>query len=78
MTGELVHLELHTPDRSAARSLYRELLGWRAAPVAGTYAARAHFPGLIVIFTLPLSVVAGSCSAFTIIRQTPPSGLRIR
>ena len=39
MTGELVHLELHTPDRSAARSLYRELLGWRAAPVAGTYAA---------------------------------------
>jgi predicted enzyme related to lactoylglutathione lyase len=31
----VVHLELHTRDRAAARSLYRELLGWRAATVAG-------------------------------------------
>jgi predicted enzyme related to lactoylglutathione lyase len=37
VSAQLVHLELHTPDRSAARSLYRELLGWRAAPVAGAY-----------------------------------------
>jgi uncharacterized protein len=29
----LVHLELHTRDGAAARSLYQELLGWRAAPV---------------------------------------------
>jgi len=35
----LVHLELHTRDRAAARSLYRELLGWRAATVAGSYLA---------------------------------------
>jgi predicted enzyme related to lactoylglutathione lyase len=35
----LVHLELHTPDRAAARSLYRELLGWRSATVAGSYVA---------------------------------------
>lgn len=37
MTAPLVHLELHTTDRVAARSLYRELLGWRAATVAGSY-----------------------------------------
>ena len=37
MTGQLVHLELHTTDRSAACSLYRDLLGWRAAPVADRY-----------------------------------------
>ena len=37
--AQLVHLELHTPDRAAARSLYRELLGWRAATVAGSYVA---------------------------------------
>jgi uncharacterized protein len=35
----LVHLELHTRDRDAARSLYQELLGWRAATVAGSYLA---------------------------------------
>ena len=35
----VVHLELHTRDRAAARSLYRELLGWRAATVAGSYLA---------------------------------------
>jgi predicted enzyme related to lactoylglutathione lyase len=35
----LVHLELHTPDGVAARSVYRELLGWRAATVAGSYLA---------------------------------------
>jgi predicted enzyme related to lactoylglutathione lyase len=34
----LVHLELHTRDGAAARSLYHELLGWRAAPV-GPYLA---------------------------------------
>jgi predicted enzyme related to lactoylglutathione lyase len=39
MTAQLVHLELHTPDRGGARSLYRELLGWRAAPVGGRYLA---------------------------------------
>ena len=39
MTPQLVHLELHTRDRAAARSLYRELLGWRAATVAGSYVA---------------------------------------
>jgi predicted enzyme related to lactoylglutathione lyase len=33
----LVHLELHTRDRAAASSLYRELLSWRAATVAGSY-----------------------------------------
>jgi predicted enzyme related to lactoylglutathione lyase len=33
----LVHLELHTRDRAAASSLYRELVGWRAAMVAGAY-----------------------------------------
>jgi len=38
-TARLVHLELHTPDRAAARALYRELLGWRAATVAGSYVA---------------------------------------
>jgi uncharacterized protein len=37
--GQLVHLELHTHDRAAARSLYRELLGWPAATVAGGYVA---------------------------------------
>ena len=36
---KLVHLELHTGDQAGARSLYRELLGWRAAPVAGSYMA---------------------------------------
>ena len=35
----LVHLELHTCDRAAASSLYRELFGWRAATVAGSYLA---------------------------------------
>jgi uncharacterized protein len=35
----LVHLELHTGDRAAARSLYAELLGWRARTVAGSYLA---------------------------------------
>jgi uncharacterized protein len=39
MTAQLVHLELHTTDRVAARSLYRDLLGWRAATVAGSYVA---------------------------------------
>jgi predicted enzyme related to lactoylglutathione lyase len=39
MSAPLVHLELHTRDRTAARSLYRELLGWRAATVAGSYLA---------------------------------------
>ena len=38
-SAQLVHLELHTRDRAAARSLYRELLGWRAATVAGSYLA---------------------------------------
>jgi predicted enzyme related to lactoylglutathione lyase len=37
--AQLVHLELHTVDRAAARALYRELLGWRAATVAGAYVA---------------------------------------
>ena len=37
MTAHLVHLELHTTDRVAARSLYRDLLGWRTATVAGSY-----------------------------------------
>ena len=37
--ARVVHLELHTRDRTAARSLYRELLGWRAATVAGSYLA---------------------------------------
>ena len=37
--AQLVHLELHTTDGAAARSLYRELLGWRAATVAGAYVA---------------------------------------
>jgi predicted enzyme related to lactoylglutathione lyase len=37
MEHTLVHLELHTRDRIAARSLYRELLGWRATTVAGSY-----------------------------------------
>jgi predicted enzyme related to lactoylglutathione lyase len=36
---QLVHLELHTPDRAGARTVYRELLGWRAATVAGSYLA---------------------------------------
>jgi uncharacterized protein len=39
MGRALVHLELHTPDGLAARSLYRELLGWRATAVAGSYLA---------------------------------------
>jgi uncharacterized protein len=29
----LVHLELHTPDRAAARAFCSELLGWRPEPV---------------------------------------------
>jgi uncharacterized protein len=33
----LVHLELHTRDRAAASSIYRELVGWRAALVTGSY-----------------------------------------
>ena len=37
MSGQLVHLELHTGDRAAARSLYAELLGWRATTAAGCY-----------------------------------------
>jgi uncharacterized protein len=36
---KLVHLELHTADQAAARSLYGELLGWHATPVAGSYLA---------------------------------------
>ena len=39
MTAELVHLELHTGDRDAARSLYGALLGWPATTVAGSYLA---------------------------------------
>ena len=39
MGRALVHLELHTSDGVAARSLYRELLGWRATAVAGSYLA---------------------------------------
>jgi len=39
MGHALVHLELHTRDRVAAGSLYRELLGWRATTVAGSYLA---------------------------------------
>jgi predicted enzyme related to lactoylglutathione lyase len=39
MGHALVHLELHTRDRTAARSLYGELFGWRAATVAGSYLA---------------------------------------
>jgi predicted enzyme related to lactoylglutathione lyase len=39
MSPQLVHLELHTRDRVAARSLYEELLGWRATTVAGSYLA---------------------------------------
>jgi predicted enzyme related to lactoylglutathione lyase len=39
MGHALVHLELHTRDRTAARTLYRELLGWRAETVAGSYLA---------------------------------------
>ena len=38
-SAELVYLELHTPDRFAARRLYQELLGWRAGTVAGSYVA---------------------------------------
>ena len=30
-----MHLELHTGDRGAARSLYAALLGWQATIVAG-------------------------------------------
>jgi uncharacterized protein len=29
----LAHLELHTPDRAAARAFYSELLGWRPEPI---------------------------------------------
>ena len=39
MGHALVHLELHTRDRLAARALYQELLGWRAETVAGSYLA---------------------------------------
>jgi predicted enzyme related to lactoylglutathione lyase len=47
---KLVHLELHTRDQIAARTLYRELLGWRAATVAGSYLALdlGHVGGGIV------------------------------
>jgi predicted enzyme related to lactoylglutathione lyase len=46
----LVHLELHTPDGPGARALYQELLGWRAATVAGSYLALdlGHVGGGIV------------------------------
>jgi predicted enzyme related to lactoylglutathione lyase len=46
----LVHLELHTRDQIAARALYRELLDWRAATVAGSYLALdlGHIGGGIV------------------------------
>ena len=37
LMAPLVHLELHTRDHAAASSLYRELLGWRTATVAGSY-----------------------------------------
>jgi predicted enzyme related to lactoylglutathione lyase len=39
VSAPLVHLELHTGDRAGARSLYAELLGWRATTVAGSYLA---------------------------------------
>jgi predicted enzyme related to lactoylglutathione lyase len=47
---KLVHLELHTRDQIAARALYRELLDWRAATVAGSYLALdlGHIGGGIV------------------------------
>jgi predicted enzyme related to lactoylglutathione lyase len=47
---KLVHLELHTPDSTAARALYRELLGWRAATAASSYLALdlGHVGGGIV------------------------------
>jgi predicted enzyme related to lactoylglutathione lyase len=47
---KLVHLELHTHDQIAARTLYQELLGWRAATVAGSYLALdlGHVGGGIV------------------------------
>jgi predicted enzyme related to lactoylglutathione lyase len=47
---KLVHLELHTRDQVAARALYRELLDWRAATVAGSYLALdlGHIGGGIV------------------------------
>jgi uncharacterized protein len=47
---KLVHLELHTRDQIAARALYQQLLGWRAAPVAGSYLALdlGHVGGGIV------------------------------
>jgi predicted enzyme related to lactoylglutathione lyase len=47
---KLVHLELHTSDQLAARRLYRELLDWRAATVAGSYLALdlGHIGGGIV------------------------------
>jgi uncharacterized protein len=38
----VVHLELHTGDRSGAHSLYRELFGWRSTMVetsSGSYLA---------------------------------------
>jgi predicted enzyme related to lactoylglutathione lyase len=35
--GHVIHLELHTADRTAARALYQDLLGWRAETVAGSY-----------------------------------------
>jgi predicted enzyme related to lactoylglutathione lyase len=31
----VVHLELHTSDRSRACALYEQLLGWRPRPVEG-------------------------------------------
>jgi uncharacterized protein len=35
MSAPLVHLELHTGDRRAARWYYTALLGWQATTVAG-------------------------------------------
>ncbi len=38
--GRVVHLELHTHDRSSAGTFYRELLGWRTERIeckGGTY-----------------------------------------
>ena len=37
--GRLVHLELHTRDRSGASTFYRELLGWRTERLEGRWGA---------------------------------------
>jgi predicted enzyme related to lactoylglutathione lyase len=42
MTGRVVHLELHTGDRSGAGAVYAELFGWRPERIgtpAGSYLA---------------------------------------